>query len=1016
MGCTHASRTLALARGDLTPEEADAAAVHGAECATCAALLAGMLAAGATAESAADPNVPFTGTLSVPPPIGALRSQSGHERVESPSDLATGARVGRYVVLRKLGAGGMGAVYAAFDPELDRKVALKVLYRVSGASDSQGTGGRAWLLRESQALARLAHPNVVTIFDVGTFDDQVFMAMELVDGPTLGAWLKAEARTPREILETFIAAGQGLAAAHAKGLVHRDFKPDNVLVGNDGRVRVTDFGLARPASADASESPLPWAETPTAVVDHLHASLTRVGSVVGTPAYMAPEQYAGQPAAARSDQFSFCVALYRGLWGQHPFVDVGTRPSPADFVVGFRKPPREPPRTRVSARLRAAIRRGLSVEPDGRHATMAALLEVLSTQPLLTAPRLAVGALLGGLLATSTLLWVNSRPAVRCEEVRSQLAGVWDDGVSARVEAAFLNTGLGYAPDTFRRTKTALQAYADSWVQRQRTVCEAAREGSPSALMEREALCLARRRGQLAALTALLAKAPDRGLVNRAVQAAWGLESLEVCGDARALLRGMAPPQDPLLRERVSTLESQVAAVEALYATGKYQEGLRRGEALRAEVETLGWEPLLARVLLLAAGLQELAGDFPGAEERLRTLIPLAAKVGEDRVVLEAWRMLLVVVGTRQARVPEALALRLSLDEALARVDEVRARARAGIAVGLVLNRAGRFDEAQRVAAESVAALERAFGPDEPSLAGALNGLGNALNDAGHSKEALASHQRALALRERTLGPEHPEVGISANNLGNSLRDVGRLAEAEAFFQRAVRIATASAGEDSPMADAFAGNLGMALVDLGRVEEGMALHAHVLALREKRLGAVHPDVATVLLSLGSGARSMNRLDASKAYVERALSILQATSGADHLATSSAWLELGLTETRLGRFDRARPAIAQAQAIREKTLSPESPMVAECVAALADVQRRSGRLGEALELFQRAIPHLDGMERGWNQFLEAKLSWQLGRDRPRALALAAQAHQACEQAGQAPRAAEISRWMKAPTAP
>src|SRR5579863_1211307 len=264
--------------------------------------------------------------------------------------LGRGAIIGRYVVLGLVGRGGMGEVYAAYDPELDRKVAVKLL-RVKAGNGVSLSEGRQRTLREAQAIARLSHPNVVVVFDVGTFDEKVFIAMEFVDGNTVTFWLEQQARSWQEILRVFIAAGRGLIAAHEKGLVHRDFKPDNVMVGKDGQVRVMDFGLARQMPERTLRSARPRPTTPSrgslkvasetlalepgtlvlnedsngsgpgqsSVSGLFDARLTRTGAMMGTPAYMAPEQFFGAPTDARTDQFSFCVSLYEALYGERPF-------------------------------------------------------------------------------------------------------------------------------------------------------------------------------------------------------------------------------------------------------------------------------------------------------------------------------------------------------------------------------------------------------------------------------------------------------------------------------------------------------------------------------------------------------------------------------------------------------------------------------------------------------------------------------------------------------------------------
>ena len=305
----------------------------------------------------------------------------------APALLDTGARVGRYVVLSVVGRGGMGVVYAAYDPELDRKVALKLL-RPGVGSSGRTLDHHARLLREAQALARVSHPNVVVVHDVGSVDDEVFVAMEFVEGESLDRW-RARGRSWREVLDVFIKAGRGLAAAHAAGLVHRDFKPTNVLVGDDGRVRVLDFGLARPAARLPSEAEAPIGQVatgdlelsgdvsklPTLASQRGDGSLTETGAMLGTPLYMAPELYDGKPADAASDQFAFCASLWEGLYGRRPF-GAETLLGHVDAVRSgaIIDPPADSP---VPSELHRILRRGLDPEPGRRFGGMHALLAEL---------------------------------------------------------------------------------------------------------------------------------------------------------------------------------------------------------------------------------------------------------------------------------------------------------------------------------------------------------------------------------------------------------------------------------------------------------------------------------------------------------------------------------------------------------------------------------------------------------------------------------------------------------------
>jgi hypothetical protein len=320
---------------------------------------------------------------------------------------ARGTAVDRYVVLERLGAGGMGVVYAAYDPDLDRKVAIKFLR-------PQGVGGnddrrRARLQREAQAIAKLSHPNVVSIFDVGVHDGQVFLAMEHLPGGTLARWLTSKKRSWREILETFVEIGHGLAAAHAEGLVHRDFKPDNVLLDRQDKPKVVDFGLVR-LSAPLDESTSSPGQTPvegppiTPAVAAFAGDLTRTGAMAGTPAYMAPEQFLGQPVSAQSDQFAYCVALFEALYGVRPFQGENVLLL-AEAVLAHRLTP-PPPNAAVPPWVRRVIERGLAVKPEARFPTMAELVRQLDRRPINLKKAAAVGGV--GVAVAAALVIVTS--------------------------------------------------------------------------------------------------------------------------------------------------------------------------------------------------------------------------------------------------------------------------------------------------------------------------------------------------------------------------------------------------------------------------------------------------------------------------------------------------------------------------------------------------------------------------------------------------------------------------------
>jgi serine/threonine-protein kinase len=316
----------------------------------------------------------------------ALRPEAGGQARDAPAPRQPGlrvpasARIGRYVVLRQLGEGGMGVVYAAYDEELDRKVAVKLL-RDDGPASAER---QLRILREAQAMARVSHPNVVSVYEVGQVGDQVFIAMEFVDGTTLTGWQDGR-RSWGEILHVYRAAGEGLLAAHQAGLVHRDFKPDNVLVGHDGRPRVADFGLARSESgsekkaAPAAPAGKAAEPQPGGSGQLFHSPLTMAGTILGTPAYMSPEQHLGEQADSRSDQFSFCAALYEALYKTLPFAGDSLEALAFNVLNGRLRP--APAGSQVPARIERALRRGLHVDPAQRFPSMKELLSELTVDP-----------------------------------------------------------------------------------------------------------------------------------------------------------------------------------------------------------------------------------------------------------------------------------------------------------------------------------------------------------------------------------------------------------------------------------------------------------------------------------------------------------------------------------------------------------------------------------------------------------------------------------------------------------
>jgi eukaryotic-like serine/threonine-protein kinase len=517
-----------------------------------------------------------------------------------------GTQIGRFTVAERLGAGGMGAVYAAHDPVLDRRVAVKVLHDPS-------VPGAAWsgrLLREAQALARLAHANVVAVYDVGEHDDQIFVAMELVQGTTLGQWLALKPRRWDAIVDMFVQAGRGLAAAHDAGFVHRDFKPDNVLVGEDGRARVTDFGLAR--LGDTPDAPPP----PQALVE----DLTRTGTVVGTPAYMAPEQIDGAATDARADQFAFCVALAEALGGERPFRGDHIVELRAAMAMGEMRPLE----TDAPAHVVRAIRRGLAEDPAARHPDMRALLAALTDVRGRRTRRGAVAAL--SLAAVAMIGWRVGRTgratgvaADPCGGAEAVLAGVWDAPRRDVAHAAFTATGVPYAEDSWKSAEHSLAAWTGAWSAARRDACEdsAVRREQSGELLDRRMSCLDDALDDVRALSDAFAAA-DRAAVEHAVAAASGLPDLAVCADRDALMSLDGPPADPAMRAQVDAIERRLATANAQWRTGKVREAVAALAGAATDAAATGHAPTLARAQV-GLGTAQAALDEAAAQATLRS-------------------------------------------------------------------------------------------------------------------------------------------------------------------------------------------------------------------------------------------------------------------------------------------------------------------------------------------------------------------------------------------------------------
>jgi tetratricopeptide (TPR) repeat protein len=956
---------------------------------------------------------PIDPTLVVPG--GADTWRSGAHATPLPFEIPAPGHslLGRYTVLGQLGEGGMGVVLSVYDARLDRRVALKLLRPSEEPGSSQGEQGR--FLREAQAMARLNHPHVVAVYDAGTLETgSLYIAMEHVEGQTLRRW--QQQRSWREVLEKYLAAGRGLAAAHAAGLIHRDFKPDNVLVGQEGRVRVTDFGLARADSMTSTE-PAPAPSSSPLPSQALEASLTLPGTWMGTPRYMAPEVLKGNRADARSDLYSFCASLYEALYGQLPFTGDSVSELLKAQHAGKSAPPASPG---VPEWVGRTVLRGLRADPALRPASMGALLEALQDDPDVkrkTRMRSAAGALFTVALAGLAVWGWGRQHDYGCGRMGVRLAGVWDADVREQVERALLRTGLSYAPATAERVTAALDGYADAWVKQRTEVCEAHEGGSQARrLLVLRDSCLEQRRSQLLALTGLLSQKPDPQLVGKAVQVVRALPPLEYCADTKALTAVVPPPEDPTVRAKVDALQAQVDRLEVLLEAGRYPEGLTLAEALLPQAKDIGYAPLHSRTLLLLARLRHETGAYAEAEELLRKTITIASQGKDVPGLSRAWSLLVRVVGPRQGRHQEALLMQPA-SEALAELaDDYLLRASALNSLGSLLTDMGRYEEAQQVHERVLALRQKALGPEHPDVATSLNNLGGVLFYLGKYEEARQMHARALALREKVLGPEHPHVASSLSNLGLALWKLGQLEEARVANERSVALREKVLGPDNPEVAASLNNLGLVLIAADQYEEALRVYQRVLPLWEKTLGPEHPDVGLALYNLGICFAGLKKDEESLRMHERALALRQKALGPEHPEVATSLVSLGDLLRRLGRYSEARERFKRALALQEKALGPDHPELAWLLLGQGQVALDQHRPAEAVAPLERALKLAPELLRPAVQFGLAQALWDTNRDRARAVDLATQARESWRRRPYQDALQEVSRWLETHPAP
>jgi eukaryotic-like serine/threonine-protein kinase len=765
---------------------------------------------------------------------------------DDPARLRSGSEVGRYLVIDLVGVGGMGAVYRAYDRQLERRVALKIVRAQLARAGVDVARERARLEQEARALARLSHPNVVTCFDAGTLGDSVFVAMEYVDGKTLRHVMSDGPPERHRIVATFRQIAEGLAAVHDAGLIHGDVKPENVIIGADGRACITDFGLARPTAS----------------------TIARDGDVRGTPMYMSPEQLSGRAPDARSDQYAFGVMLFEATYGARPF-DGAT---PAALLADIRARRIAATSRRGPRRVATIADRALAFDPERRFADMHEVARALSRP---SGPIVVVGlagALIVGAALTSALFASRVTAHDVCAGPETGLAEPWASHHRVAIHRTFADRSMA-------REGSLIVAHLDqfsvAWRDARRTACLATHGGHRDDSGYQIALaCLDHRARQVSELVKLVATSAEPAELRHALASVYGTADLSLCLDPRLAAmpsaRGRSPENDDAERE--------LAAARASIALGRYEHA--RGQARELSQGSSRPDQIRQRAAALAleADAEVRLGHGARAVEVYRAAAAAAAEAGDDLLLAEVWIDQVFPVAHQAGRPEDALVLAEVAENLVGRLGgSPILRGRLLRARSLASWRLGRYEPARIDLIESEKLIASVAGRVHPRVAGVLD-LRAALESDMGANEAAAMHaERALSIYVSTLGEGHPTTLAALQNVGwYHLRAAKPRLALDAFERAAQRLPGLVGREHRDVATVLT-NMGQAHLDLGDTAAGLAACEEALEIAERALPPDHPDKAFPLTCVGEARLAAASTATAIAALERAVDLSVAFS-------------------------------------------------------------------------------------------------------------------------------------------
>lgn len=876
--------------------------------------------------------------------------------------------IGRFTALRTLGRGSSGLVLEAYDPKLERKVALKAVDR--GSLGSHG-------LSEARALARLNHPNVVTLFEVDQYDDGYVLVMELVDGHNLGEWLDEQARTTRELMKVLLEVGEGLAAAHEAKIVHRDIKPSNVVIDVSGRPRLIDFGLA---------------SAPTPPSRSSGGSEDTSSGLVGTPAYMAPEQLAGRRGDAGSDQYSYCVMAYEVLVGHRPFLGTTLE----ELAAAQASPVPFPRRRRIAKRTRKALARGLSQRPEDRFASMNDLLSEMRPRPLRA---LYVSGATAAVIVAGFAAWGRGDQA-RCVLDDPEIPG-WGSSQRNAVRNAIFATGSSYADQTWTNVERSLDGWVSAWREAYQSSCRRVEERGLTFGESAIHRCLERHSTAFRIIVDALDPL-ETDEVWKASRVVAELPDVSSCLDPEPRAAGLSA-EDP-----DAQCEERLTRAAAQRALGNYEVQGRLARECEERADALGLPFEGAKARVEVGDAQHNLGNPEQAQEAFSTAFHAALERDYDAVTADAAFGLALVAEAR--RKPEDGLVWARTAEVLYRKLEDEARTRATLLRSRLEELRGNGPAAIEILDEIIDGA----GPDTAPglLASAHHARGNAKANLGQYREALADYERSSEFFTRSFGSAHPNVVFAQVGIGTSQMRLGETQEAIKILTEAAARVGSMLGSNHPARAAALTNLALAHAEANDLERVLEIQREVLEIQRRTFGEESVQVGSSTVNIATTLVGLERFEDALEALRGVRTIYERPEASEERSTLFFWISLCDVNANIERYRDAVEAISHASRIASETLPPEHPLHDSIRLRQGTLYVEVGRTEAALQLLE-AGPLDDSMRPDSTVGIIARLTLAyllraFRRDLDRASKLRAEADRRLRDADSKTREA-IERW-------